>query len=311
MLSSIFCSILCGHASCPIELSPPSVVVRYGDPVSINCSTSETLFEGIGWEATEGAKPLQNVSHLTWTVDKLTDWSFSTSCYFNYHENSSSTQCLITPDVVLYSKFSFFSNSDEGVMKEMEEYNFTCHIPNIAPVQRLSVKWYKGDDFLHTETFNNNNKKPVNQTSILRFKATRQDSGVTFRCEAHMDLGQGELQLIVSSQDYNITVHYPPSQIVELEDSEVSVGSTVWLKCSSTGNPRPKYSWDYYRTDNVEVDSEDGVSRLIIHNATAFNMGLFTCHTWNDMGNVSKTARVTVKGNQSISKIKNIIPGKH
>uniref|UniRef100_A0A3Q3G3M0 Ig-like domain-containing protein n=1 Tax=Labrus bergylta TaxID=56723 RepID=A0A3Q3G3M0_9LABR len=197
--------LLCkgGHASCPIELSPPSVVVRYGDPVSINCSTSETLFEGIGWEATEGAKPLQNVSHLTWTVDKLTDWSFSTSCYFNYHENSSSTQCLITPDVVLYSKFTFpeaitmSSNSDEGVMKEMEEYNFTCHIPNIAPVQRLSVKWYKGDDFLHTETFNNNNKKPVNQTSILRFKATRQDSGVTFRCEAHMDLGQGELQLIV------------------------------------------------------------------------------------------------------------------
>nr|XP_020496609.1 uncharacterized protein LOC109989268 [Labrus bergylta] len=368
-------SVAGGHASCPIELSPPSVVVRYGDPVSINCSTSETLFEGIGWEATEGAKPLQNVSHLTWTVDKLTDWSFSTSCYFNYHENSSSTQCLITPDVVLYTfpeAITMSSNSDEGVMKEMEEYNFTCHIPNIAPVQRLSVKWYKGDDFLHTETFNNNNKKPVNQTSILRFKATRQDSGVTFRCEAHMDLGQGELQLIVSSQDYNITVHYgpellcpstytalehaphsltctvkgfpepeviwykegeevelsenltktdagqyiitasnklssvnlsvditvlyPPSQIVELEDSEVSVGSTVWLKCSSTGNPRPKYSWDYYRTDNVEVDSEDGVSRLIIHNATAFNMGLFTCHTWNDMGNVSKTARVTVKG---------------
>ncbi|KAM6965923.1 hemicentin-2-like [Tautogolabrus adspersus] len=444
------------HASCPIELSPPSVVVKYGDPVSINCSTSETLFEGIGWEATEGAKVLQNVTHLTWTVDRLTDWYISPSCYFNPLENSPIDQCFIIPEVVLYTfpeAITISSNSAfKGVLKEMEEYNFTCDIPNIAPVQSLTVRWYKGDDLLRTETFKNPSKERVNQTSILGFKATRQDSGVTFRCEAHMDLGHEELQFNVSSQDYHIKVHfgpevqcsgneflegetlekkcpvagnptpfvkwlkdgqpadptlpltrenagqyiieaegsshtrkelqvlvlcecliqmdqscyvqkltlhwsmlptispvllraflnlrssgtkmarrwifsetltrrqagqyiitasnkhssvnlsvditvlYPPSQIVELVDSEVDVGSTVWLKCSSTGNPRPKYFWDYYRTDNVMEDNDDGVSRLLIHNVTAFNMGLYTCHAWNDMGNVSETARVTVKG---------------
>lgn len=88
----------------------------------------------------------------------------------------------------------------------------------------------------------------------------------------------------------------PPSQIVELEDSEVDVGSAMWLKCSSMGNPRPKYFWNYYRTDNVMEENEDGVSRLLILNATAYNMGSYTCHAWNDIGNVSKTARVTVKG---------------
>lgn len=92
----------------------------------------------------------------------------------------------------------------------------------------------------------------------------------------------------------------PPSQIVELEDSEVDVGSTVWLKCSSMGNPRPKYSWNYYQTANVMEENEDGVSRLLIHNATAYNMGSYTCHAWNDRGNVSKTARVSVKGRVSI-----------
>lgn len=89
----------------------------------------------------------------------------------------------------------------------------------------------------------------------------------------------------------------PPSPIVELEDSEVDVGSDVWLKCSSKGNPQPKYSWNYYQTTNVLEESEDGVSRLYIHNATAYNMGSYTCHALNERGNVSKTVRVTVKGN--------------
>lgn len=91
-----------------------------------------------------------------------------------------------------------------------------------------------------------------------------------------------------------------PSQILELEDSEVDVGSTVGLKCSSTGNPPPKYSWTYFRTANVMETNEDGVSRLLIRNATAYNMGSYTCHAWNDRGNVSKTARVTVRGKGNI-----------
>ena len=88
----------------------------------------------------------------------------------------------------------------------------------------------------------------------------------------------------------------PPSQIVELEDSEVEVGSAVWLKCSSTGNPRPTYSWSYYQAGNVINENDDGVSRLLINSTTAYNMGLYTCQASNEKGNVSKTVRVTVKG---------------
>lgn len=88
----------------------------------------------------------------------------------------------------------------------------------------------------------------------------------------------------------------PPSQIVELEDSEVDVGSSVWLKCSSMGNPRPNYLWDYFQTHNVKEEHDDGVSRLLIHNATAYNTGSYTCHARNDRGTVSQTVRVTVKG---------------
>lgn len=95
------------HASCPIELSPPSVVVRYGDTVSVNCSTSESEFEGMGWEATVGGKELDMVSHVIWTVKSLTQWDISPSCFFNPSPASLLEQCVMKPKVVLYSKSCF------------------------------------------------------------------------------------------------------------------------------------------------------------------------------------------------------------
>ncbi|KAK9534774.1 hypothetical protein VZT92_007197 [Zoarces viviparus] len=445
------------HASCPLELSPPSVVVRYGDSVSVNCSTSESLFKGMGWEASVGGTGVEQVSHLAWTVASLTDWTASPSCFINPSRDSHFPQCTQDPTVVLYTfpeNISIHSSGGAGgVMNEGETYNFTCAIHDIAPVQNLSVLWYKGDAMVFEDTFDNPSKKSVNHSSTWSVTPTRQDNGVTFRCEAHLDLMPEGPQLNASSQDFQITVDfgpdvqclsldileiregetlesgchvtghpspevrwlkadrptdrptdpavplsrsdagrytinaegatiirkelsvhvlygpevkcpdthtavedaphnlscvakgfpqpevtwykdgeevelpekltrrdtgqywinvsstlssvnhtldinviYPPSQIVELEDSEVDVGSTVWLKCSSAGNPRPQYSWDYYQTTNVMVQNEDGVSRLQIHNATAYNTGSYTCHASNDRGNVSGTARVTVKG---------------
>lgn len=99
------------------------------------------------------------------------------------------------------------SPDSDGALKEAEEYNFTCNIHNIAPVQSLTVTWYKGDTIIYTDTFNNPSKKPVNQTSVLSFTPHRQDDGVTFRCEAHLDLQPEGPQLKVSSQEYNITVN--------------------------------------------------------------------------------------------------------
>ncbi|XP_034750323.1 hemicentin-1-like [Etheostoma cragini] len=442
------------HASCPIELSPPSVVVRYGHSVSVNCSTSESRFEGIGWEARQGGIGLKKATYLVWTVENLTDWTVSPSCYINPLQNSQFQQCVKKPGVVLYTfpdTISIYPGDAQGhVMTEGEKYNFMCDINNIAPVQNLTVRWYKGGEMVYADTFDNPKKEPVNQSSVFSFTPSRQDNGVTFRCEAHLDLWPKGPQLNASSQECTITVffgpdvqcsslpdklellegetlergcpvtgrptpgvtwlkdgqptnqtvplsrkdtgqytveaegsgfvkkklwvlvlygpevicpnnyialegaphnltcivegypepktiwhkdgeevvlpeyltrsdsgqylitatsdlssvnltveinvEYPPSQIVELEDSEVDVGSTVWLKCSSVGNPRPKYFWNYYRTANVIEENEDGVSRLHIHNATVYNMGSYTCHAWNDRGNVSKTARVTVKG---------------
>lgn len=92
-------------------------------------------------------------------------------------------------------------------MTEMKEYNFTCDVHNIAPVQNLTVRWYKGDTFVFMDTFDNPSKEPVNQSSVFSFTPTRQENGVTFRCEAHLNLGPEGPQLHAFSEEYNITVH--------------------------------------------------------------------------------------------------------
>lgn len=94
-------------------------------------------------------------------------------------------------------------------MVEGETCQFTCDVPNIAPVQNLTVKWYKGDAMIHEDTFKNvgAGKKPVNQSPVLNFTATRQDNGLTVRCEAHLDLRPNGPQLNASSQELKVTVH--------------------------------------------------------------------------------------------------------
>lgn len=102
---------------------------------------------------------------------------------------------------------SLSSSSDPRMeMSEGEEHNFTCDIQNIAPVINLTVKWYKGDEMVYEDTFKDPSKGPVDQSSIFSFIPTRQDNGVTFRCEALLDLRPEGPQLNASSQEYNITV---------------------------------------------------------------------------------------------------------
>lgn len=96
-----------GRAYCPIKLSPPSVVVRYGQPVTINCSTLTNQSQGIGWEATKGGTGLEDVSHLTWTVERLTEWTIAPSCYIYPAQESQFQQCSVFPKVILYSEFYF------------------------------------------------------------------------------------------------------------------------------------------------------------------------------------------------------------
>lgn len=88
-------------AGCPLILMPAEVVVRFGDPVSINCSTSATDFWGMGWEVAFGGTGFTNLSAVTWTVEKLRDWTIQAKCYVTLIDN----QCFEMPNITLYSEY--------------------------------------------------------------------------------------------------------------------------------------------------------------------------------------------------------------
>uniref|UniRef100_A0A3B5MEG3 Ig-like domain-containing protein n=1 Tax=Xiphophorus couchianus TaxID=32473 RepID=A0A3B5MEG3_9TELE len=185
-------------ASCPIELIPPRVVVKYGDPISVNCTTSAEELDGLGWEASEGGASAPDTQrYVMLTVQSVTQWRSHPMCFLNFKQS----QCTFPENISISSSIE---SSEE--MTENEEYSFTCSILNIAPVQNLTVRWYKGNQVIYSENLTNSTKHPTNQTSIFRFTPTRQDDRTTIRCEAHMDLGPEGPQFNASSRELSIGV---------------------------------------------------------------------------------------------------------
>uniref|UniRef100_A0A672PR39 Uncharacterized LOC107572170 n=1 Tax=Sinocyclocheilus grahami TaxID=75366 RepID=A0A672PR39_SINGR len=116
-------SQFCAQAECPLQLNPQRVVVRYGDSVAANCSTS-VLHEGMGWEASEGAVPMtKNQSLITWRVSELKEWDIKPVCFINY-KIGDKNQCPVELPVTVYKTPDsvFISVNHSGPMKEREPY---------------------------------------------------------------------------------------------------------------------------------------------------------------------------------------------
>lgn len=94
-------------------------------------------------------------------------------------------------------------------MVEGNEYLLKCDIINVAPVQKLKVKWYRDDTTVHTQIYNNHSHVPVNVSSELRVTPERDYNKAVFRCEAELHLGpQGPAVIpTVASSPYIAVVH--------------------------------------------------------------------------------------------------------
>lgn len=111
-------------ASCPIEMSPPAVVVRFGDGFSVKCTSLSKDTEGMGWESSAGGTDLiNNVRNVTLNIESVTDWNFSPLCYVNLHNDI--VQCSKNLPVTVYSK-SLLTLSD--VSKQSRSFVFSDHI---------------------------------------------------------------------------------------------------------------------------------------------------------------------------------------
>ncbi|XP_029284453.1 MAM domain-containing glycosylphosphatidylinositol anchor protein 1-like [Cottoperca gobio] len=229
------------EVGCPLTMSPSALVVRFGDPVAANCST--TGFAPLGWEVELAAPELTMDRSLVWRVDRMTKWSITPSCYVFSEEGG---QCHIHLPLTVYKPPDnvFFSVVNHtGPMIEGHQYTLQCAVQDVAPVENLIVTFYRGPTVLGRLQPNNNTEKtPVTEVFTLNITSSKEDDGVQYWCEAKLELGpEGPQQPpVVTSHKLTATVLFGP-QLVCPTKLQVKEGES--LSCEVRGNPRPLVTW--------------------------------------------------------------------
>ncbi|XP_039468921.1 uncharacterized protein LOC116329976 [Oreochromis aureus] len=194
--------------------TPSALVVKYGDPANVTCDACQKDCSGdaLGLEHAVG-KVTKNGTTMFWTVDRLTEWGTLVMCYYN---NDAGDQCSSTLDLCIYQppesvSISFVNHT--GMMFENQQYTLQCSVQNVAPVQSLTVTFYRGNTALGHLQSNSEQKKPVNETFTLNINSSREDDGAQYWCEAKLKLGPAGPQRppVVTSEKLPATVYFEPT----------------------------------------------------------------------------------------------------
>ncbi|XP_037621009.1 vascular cell adhesion protein 1-like isoform X2 [Sebastes umbrosus] len=298
-------NVVVQHENCADKpvFTPSRLVVKFGDPASASCSVCQHACLGnlFDVESPVGDKTT-NGTTVSWRVDRLTEWRISPICYYN--NDTTNDQCCTKLPITVYQppdnvSISFVDLT--GPMFEGHQYTLQCTVQDVAPVQNLTVTFYRGQTALGQRLSNNNTeKKPVTEIFTLNITTSKEDDGAQFWCDAKLELGPEEPQLppVVMSQYITAIVYYGPHLVGSLHPDPITIpeGDPLHLNCSAVGNPSPSYTWKL--PSNNPSTSKSSV--LNINSVTSADKGLYTCSVGNYLGGVTVKFDVDVKGNNTV-----------
>uniref|UniRef100_A0A674P0L3 Si:ch211-66e2.5 n=1 Tax=Takifugu rubripes TaxID=31033 RepID=A0A674P0L3_TAKRU len=265
-----FCSIIASLSGegCSLVIKPARVVVGFGQPVSVSCEATRPV-RVLGWESSISAAHTQNDLSVQWTVSSLIDWIEEPICYGVFF--TAPRQCEEKLNLVLYKtpdSVSIRPVNHTGPMVEGKEYQLLCEVQNVAPVQYLSLRWYRGQSEVYNHTFADlTSASPVQVSSVLVVVPTRAQNGAQYRCVAVLELGPEGPQ--------------PPPTLT----SEPLNTSEIFL----VGNPAPVYSWQ--SSHSIKETLEDKAVLI----SSSLLPGTYTCTASNTLEKKSKMFIIKAK----------------
>ncbi|XP_072319084.1 intercellular adhesion molecule 1-like [Eucyclogobius newberryi] len=211
------------QSECSLTVEPPELVVRFGDPVSLNCSnTQATLMGWTGLPTMPNDATNSFGSFLLWTEVSLSSWSFNPFCWVMLEVG----QCQVSVPVTVYQPpqrvaLSFRNHSGplledhSGPLLEGHLYSLLCEVGAVAPAQNMTVAFYRGLRELSVQNSSSAQKTPVNKNFSLDYSVSRDDHGAQFWCEARLELGPEGPQPppVVRSQNITANVHLSEEQV--------------------------------------------------------------------------------------------------
>nr|XP_055044749.1 hemicentin-1-like [Misgurnus anguillicaudatus] len=263
---------------------PSTVSVIRGYPLWLVCEADGNPTPNISWS--NGSSSTLETSNGILTLDEVSDEAFYTCTAVNTVNTTTRIVKVVITDVYIKQV------NHTGPMIEGSQYELQCDIVNVAHVKSLTVKWFKGERELQSETFNDTTKTPVK--SKLQITANRSDNGTQCRCEAEMNVEPAAQNgSTLKSKSFTIEVYFKPVINVDKLPSQVPIfrGYPVVLSCEADGYPTPEISWKI--NHNVLVKG----GTLNITEAASQNI---ICIANNAVGNDSREVKVVLTGPSSI-----------
>ncbi|XP_036622985.1 peroxidasin-like protein [Trichosurus vulpecula] len=145
----------------------------------------------------------------------------------------------------------------------------------------------------HSLDMKDNARLNLLDDGTLMILNTRESDQGVYQCMAKNSAGEVKTQNVILRYT---SLPSKPSFVIQPQDTEVLIGTSVTLECMATGHPQPHIVWTRGKAEALDESRYIITSGgLFIQNITLQDHGQFTCHASNQQGSIQSTAAIIVQ----------------
>ncbi|CAL1588102.1 unnamed protein product [Knipowitschia caucasica] len=201
----------------PVIQLPSDIVRKVGENLFVNCTTPVDGHQGIYWTYDDEKLDQELTSYTELQVPHI-NWDFQAKCTILLN---STYNCSANLQVQLeMNKVNQVKINETTI----DQHEFSCDIPNAAPVENLNITWFTKGQILKTVF---DNKTPsTTAVSSLGMNVSKEHDGESFTCVAVLNLGP-DGHVLVSTTTWNISVQYAPKLPQKDQNDKPTVAKTT------------------------------------------------------------------------------------